>query len=266
MEEEDVSRAELARRLGTSQAYVTKVLRGNVHFALAALGKLARAVGGEVRLDLGQAAARTAPPAAPLCRCSSSRVVPVRAERRRPRGSVRRRLGFDLGFFNGRISMRTKPILMLTGLAALSALPALAPAEAQTAPLASVETNWNGVSIDLVSVERKGSVLTVKWAVRNAAGETANVMFGLTGQQVTTYVVDEESGTKYYALTDKEGHLVASQHEYIGGGTYGISEGIPPAESRRYWMKLPAPPPAVKSLTVFFSNAEPLEEVPITDK
>jgi transcriptional regulator with XRE-family HTH domain len=56
MEEEGVSRAELARRLGTSQAYVTKVLRGNVNFTLATLVKLARAVGREVRLDLGEPA------------------------------------------------------------------------------------------------------------------------------------------------------------------------------------------------------------------
>jgi transcriptional regulator with XRE-family HTH domain len=63
MEEEGVSRAELARRLGTSQAYVTKVLRGNVNFTLATLVKLARAVGGEVRLDLGKPPSRSATPA-----------------------------------------------------------------------------------------------------------------------------------------------------------------------------------------------------------
>lgn len=58
MEEQGLSRAELARRLGTSQAYVTKVLRGNVNFTLATLVKLARAVGGEVRLTLCEPAAR----------------------------------------------------------------------------------------------------------------------------------------------------------------------------------------------------------------
>ena len=47
-----MSRAVLARRLGTSQAYVTKVLRGNVNLTLATLVGLAQAVGREVRLDL----------------------------------------------------------------------------------------------------------------------------------------------------------------------------------------------------------------------
>ncbi len=52
MEKGGISRAELARRLGTSPAYVTKVLRGNVNFTLASLVKLARAVGGELRLAI----------------------------------------------------------------------------------------------------------------------------------------------------------------------------------------------------------------------
>lgn len=160
--------------------------------------------------------------------------------------------------------MRPRATSILTGLAALLALPALAAAQAK--PLASVETNWTGITLDLVSVERKGSVLTVKWAMSNGGAQAAAVALGLTGDHVTTYVVDEESGTKYFALTDKEGNLVASEHEYVGGGTHGIAESIPAGETKRFWMKLPAPPPEVKSLTVFFSNAEPLEEVPITDK
>ncbi len=52
MEEEKVSRAELARRLGTSKAYVTKVLGGNANFTLHSLAKLALAVGGKVRISI----------------------------------------------------------------------------------------------------------------------------------------------------------------------------------------------------------------------
>lgn len=58
MDQQGVSRAELARRIGTSQAYVTKVLRGNVNFTLATLVKLAGAVGARVRLELSEPAAR----------------------------------------------------------------------------------------------------------------------------------------------------------------------------------------------------------------
>jgi transcriptional regulator with XRE-family HTH domain len=59
MELQGLSRAQLARRLGTSQAYVTKVLRGNVNFTLATLVKLGQATGAHVRLDLCEPARRS---------------------------------------------------------------------------------------------------------------------------------------------------------------------------------------------------------------
>ena len=137
-------------------------------------------------------------------------------------------------------------------------------------PIGSAETNMPGISIDLVSLERKGAVLTVKWAVRNgntdaATGKT-QVKFGYMGPKSRTYLVDEESGTKYYVLTDKEGKSVASQHEYLGADVYGINEHVEAGGTRRYWAKFPAPPPEVKVLTVFFDETEPFESAPITEK
>lgn len=52
MEQEGISRAELARRLGTSPAYVTKILRGNANFTLASMVKLARALDAELAVGL----------------------------------------------------------------------------------------------------------------------------------------------------------------------------------------------------------------------
>jgi len=52
MEANGVSRSELARRLGVSPAYITKVLRGNVNFTLDSMVRLVRAAGGEVRLQV----------------------------------------------------------------------------------------------------------------------------------------------------------------------------------------------------------------------
>ena len=117
-----------------------------------------------------------------------------------------------------------------------------------------------------MSVERKGSVLTVKWAVRNAGAKQAAVKFNLTGRQQTTYVLDEESGTKYYALTDKEKNTLASAHEYLGADGYGISDNLEAGATSRYWAKYPAPPPAVKTINIFFTNSDPIEGVAITDK
>jgi len=55
MASEKISRAELARRIGASPAYITKVLRGNANFTLASMVKLSRALGHELRLSLATA-------------------------------------------------------------------------------------------------------------------------------------------------------------------------------------------------------------------
>jgi hypothetical protein len=154
--------------------------------------------------------------------------------------------------------------------AALMGVPAVlvrAQAPAPAKPIASNATNWgDGVVVDLMSVERKGSILTVKWAVRNGGAKRVDMKFGLVGRDQSTYAVDEDSGTKYYVLTDKEKHALASEHSYDGGDTYGIEDQVEPGATGRYWMKLPAPPPAVKANSLFFTKVEPFESVAISDK
>ena len=55
MNEAGVSRAELARRIGSSQAYVTKVLSGNANFTVATMTKLVRAFDSELRIHIAPA-------------------------------------------------------------------------------------------------------------------------------------------------------------------------------------------------------------------
>jgi hypothetical protein len=144
---------------------------------------------------------------------------------------------------------------------------AWAQAPAAVKPLATNATNFgDGVSLDLMSVERKGNILTVKWQVRNQGAQTAAVRFALSGNHQTTYAVDEESGTKYYVLTDKEKNSLASEHDDLSYGSFGIDDRLAPGATGRYWMKLPAPPPAVKTISIFFSKVEPFESVAISDK
>ena len=52
MKEKGVSRAELAKRIGTSRAYVTKLLGGNANFTLATMVKLAFALDGAVHVHI----------------------------------------------------------------------------------------------------------------------------------------------------------------------------------------------------------------------
>lgn len=52
MEEKKVSRAELARRIGTSRAYITKLLGGDANFTLMTMVKLAMALDGAVHVHI----------------------------------------------------------------------------------------------------------------------------------------------------------------------------------------------------------------------
>jgi transcriptional regulator with XRE-family HTH domain len=52
MDEQGVSRAELARRLGTSRAYVTKLLGGDANFTLQTMTRVAMALGAAVHVHV----------------------------------------------------------------------------------------------------------------------------------------------------------------------------------------------------------------------
>lgn len=77
MDEQGISRAELARRLGTSPAYITKILRGNINFTLETLVRLAVAVGAEVRISMR--AAKSSSARRPSERRTAHRWVPKAA-------------------------------------------------------------------------------------------------------------------------------------------------------------------------------------------
>lgn len=59
MDESGVSRAELARRIGSSPAYITKILRGNSNFTLSSMVRVSRALEHEVRIHLSRPYAMT---------------------------------------------------------------------------------------------------------------------------------------------------------------------------------------------------------------
>jgi len=52
MRSHDVNRAELARRLGTSQAYITKILSGNANFTIKSMVSLCRALDATIHIEI----------------------------------------------------------------------------------------------------------------------------------------------------------------------------------------------------------------------
>lgn len=59
MEEKNVSRAELARRIGSSRAYITRLLGGGTNFTLHTMVKLAMALDGAVHVHISDKQAIT---------------------------------------------------------------------------------------------------------------------------------------------------------------------------------------------------------------
>ena len=54
MQVNNLSRKELAKRLGTSPAYITKILRGDINFTVDSMVRLAKAAGGIIQIHVGQ--------------------------------------------------------------------------------------------------------------------------------------------------------------------------------------------------------------------
>ena len=52
LNEQNMTRAQLAEKLGTTPAYITKVMRGDVNFTLETMTKLAIAVGGKLQVSI----------------------------------------------------------------------------------------------------------------------------------------------------------------------------------------------------------------------
>lgn len=132
-------------------------------------------------------------------------------------------------------------------------------------PLATGSSNWDDIEVRLMSVERKGSVLTVKWAAVNSGEQNQKIYFAFLGND-RCYAIDEENGTKYYALTDQEGNAIASGNDYITSGTTGSSVTVDAGKSKHFWMKMPAPPPEISEIGIFLNEVEPLDGITIVDR
>ncbi len=59
MQAKNISRADLARKLGTSRAYITKMLRANVNFTLKSLVQVAKVLETELSMHLHSPEAQT---------------------------------------------------------------------------------------------------------------------------------------------------------------------------------------------------------------
>jgi hypothetical protein len=138
-----------------------------------------------------------------------------------------------------------------------AAVPAAAPA-ASGAVLASQETNWQGVVAEVTEFRRKGNTLTAKVRLRNQGSAEAKpeVIYK------EVYLMDLGAGKKYQVLQDEKGAYIAGLRSGWNDRWYG---DLAPGESYTLWVKFPAPPAEVKSVTLQVPGVPPFEDLAIQD-
>ena len=132
-------------------------------------------------------------------------------------------------------------------------------AQAAAAPagavIASHQTKWPGIVVELTELARKGKTLNAKLRFTNRGSKEVRPEYYYRD----TYVLDEDN-KKYEVLKDDKGTYLGS---LATGYTYWWGEHIEPGASRMVWMRFEAPPPGVKAMTLQVGEMDPFEDVRI---
>ena len=131
-------------------------------------------------------------------------------------------------------------------------------AAAPAGVLASQQTNWPGIVADVTELRRKGSTLTARILFKNQAGADAepDIHYG------EVYVMDAAAGKKYEPLKDEKGTYIAALRSGYSDRWY---QKLGQGATYTIWVKFPAPPPDVKTVTLQLPGMPPLEDLAIQD-
>jgi hypothetical protein len=142
---------------------------------------------------------------------------------------------------------------------AQDASPAKAESSATAASAPKADTEWDGVTCELISVKRDaGTSITVQFKYTNTGTNkvrlTTKESYGNANLAGLVYYIDPKNKKKYTVIVD-------SDHAVVGSNSSDVN--IEPGASKLVWAKLPAPPADVNSITVFLPYAPPFEGVTI---
>ncbi|MBN2232375.1 MAG: hypothetical protein JW781_06085 [Deltaproteobacteria bacterium] len=141
------------------------------------------------------------------------------------------------------------PFLLLLMLLA-APLYAGAPLQTQDA------TQWSDIAVDLLSVQTKNGVLTMRFIYRNNGERTLEPEFGYGD----FHLIDEVNQKKYFPLKDADGIFIAGPiHSDYRGGTF--KDRIPSGGRKGVWIKFPVPADNPESITVSVPGVFPFEDV-----
>jgi len=131
-------------------------------------------------------------------------------------------------------------------------------AGAAAAGIASQETNWPGIAADVTEFRRKGNTLTAKVVLRNHGSEASQPEI----KYDEVYLMDLAAGKKYEVLQDEKGAYIAALRSGWKDRWY---DHLQPGQTFTLWMKFPAPPADVTSVTLQVPGVPPFEDLPIQD-
>src|SRR4029079_6696579 len=95
--------------------------------------------------------------------------------------------------------------------------------------LASQDTNWPGVAVDVLELKRKGNTLTAKVRLRNGGSAEAEPEF----KWPEVYLMDAPNAKKYEVLKDEKGTYIASLRSGWNDRWYG---DLKPTQRYLLWM------------------------------
>jgi hypothetical protein len=130
---------------------------------------------------------------------------------------------------------------------------------AKTVVIQSQDTNVTGVVAELTDCTRKDGVLTVKVRLHNTSSVKADFRLIKSRDYTRFYVTAENK--KYFILTDSEKVPLAPQPTTTDGH---LDVNIAPGGSYTFYAKYPAPPPSVKTLSLYTPLTTPFDDVPIS--
>lgn len=147
-----------------------------------------------------------------------------------------------------------------TPVASPAAVPAAGPGAPATAGavLASQESNWSGVVVEVTEFRRKGPTLTARIRLRNQGTDKSRAEVHYD----EVYLMDPGAGKKYEVLKDEKGTYIAALRSGWSDRWY---DDLEPTQSMTLWMKFPAPPPEVTTATLQIPSVPPFEDLPIQD-
>ena len=143
-------------------------------------------------------------------------------------------------------------------------VPATSPAAAPGAIIASTDSEWPGVTLNVTELKRgSGGTVMMKFNVVNGSEKEvdAGYNFGDTSQSATDYnsvggvhLIDPVGKKKYFVVRDADNKCVCSRE----------AQGIKPGGRANWWAKFPAPPPDVQRVTVIVPHFIPMDDVPVS--